>query len=56
MGRHRKRLYHPDLCLIVPHSVNLFYENIEVGIVRYYLREKQKKCFVTSMGCDRAEV
>ena len=23
--------YHPDLCLIVPHIVNIFYENIEVG-------------------------
>ena len=23
--------YHPDLCLIVPHSINSFYENIEVG-------------------------
>ena len=23
--------YHPDLCLIVPHSINTFFENIEVG-------------------------
>ena len=23
--------YHPDLCLIVPHSINVFYETIEVG-------------------------
>ena len=23
--------YHPELCLIVPHSINAFYETIEVG-------------------------
>ena len=23
--------YHPDLCLIVPHSINTFFENVEVG-------------------------
>lgn len=23
--------YHPDLCLIVPHSINAFFESIEVG-------------------------
>ena len=23
--------YHPDLCLIVPHSINAFYETLEVG-------------------------
>ena len=23
--------YHPDLCLIVPHSINTFFENIEAG-------------------------
>lgn len=25
------RLYHPELCLIVPHSINAFFEKIEIG-------------------------
>ena len=29
--RYGNKQYHPDLCLIVPHSINVFYETIEVG-------------------------
>ena len=29
--QHGNKQYHPDLCLIVPHSINTFFENVEVG-------------------------
>lgn len=35
--------YHPDLCLIVPHIVNTFYENIEVGKTSITYSKKTKK-------------
>lgn len=35
--------YHPDLCLIVPHSINTFYENIEVGKTSITYSNKTKK-------------
>ena len=35
--------YHPDLCLIVPHIVNIFYENIEVGKTSITYSKKTKK-------------
>lgn len=37
--------YHYNLCLIVPHSINTFYESIEVGktnITRSFIRKKYK--------------
>ena len=37
--------YHYNLCLIVPHSINTFYETIEVGktnITRSFMRKKYK--------------
>lgn len=37
------RQYHPDLCLIVPHIVNTFYENIEVGKTSITYSKKTKK-------------
>lgn len=35
--------YHPGLCLIVPHSINTFYENIEVGKTSITYSKKTKK-------------
>ncbi|NBK94411.1 hypothetical protein D5278_21185 [bacterium 1XD21-13] len=35
--------YHPSLCLIVPHSINTFYENIEVGKTSITYSKKTKK-------------
>lgn len=35
--------YHPNLCLIVPHIVNTFYENIEVGKTSITYSKKTKK-------------
>jgi hypothetical protein len=35
--------YHPELCLIVPHSINTFYENIEVGKTNITCNPKTKK-------------
>lgn len=35
--------YHPDLCLIVPHVVNTFYESIEVGKTSITYSKKTKK-------------
>lgn len=29
--KYGNKQYHPDLCLIVPHSINTFFESIEVG-------------------------
>ena len=37
--------YHPDLCLVVPHSINTFFENIEVGktnIIQSVITKKYK--------------
>lgn len=46
--------YHPDFCLIVPHSVNVFYENIEVGKTNISRNSKTDKYSVkvTDMGND----
>lgn len=35
--------YHPELCLIVPHSINAFYERIEVGKTNIVQNLKTKK-------------
>ena len=35
--------YHPNLCLIVPHSMNTFFENIEVGKTSITYNKKTKK-------------
>ena len=35
--------YHPDLCLIVPHSINTFYETIEVGKTNIKYNSKTHK-------------
>ena len=35
--------YHPDLCLIVPHSINAFFENIEVGKTNITYNSKTEK-------------
>lgn len=35
--------YHPEFCLIVPHSINTFYENIEVGKTNIKFNTKTRK-------------
>ena len=35
--------YHPALCLIVPHSINTFFENIEVGKTNITYNSKTEK-------------
>lgn len=35
--------YHPDLCLVVPHSINTFYETIEVGKTNIRYNSRRKK-------------
>jgi len=35
--------YHPDFCLIVPHSINTFYETIEVGKTNIKYNSKTHK-------------
>lgn len=39
--------YHPDLCLVVPHSINAFYESITVGKTNIKYNEKTGKYRVT---------
>lgn len=38
--------YHPDLCLVVPHSINVFFENIEVGKTNITYNSKTGKYVV----------
>lgn len=38
--------YHPDLCLIVPHSINVFFQNIEVGKTNITYNSKTGKYVV----------
>lgn len=35
--------YHPNLCLVVPHSINTFYETLEVGKTNIKYNSKTKK-------------
>lgn len=35
--------YHPNLCLVVPHSINTFYETLEVGKTNIKYSSKTKK-------------
>lgn len=41
--RYGNKQYHRDLSLIVPHSINSFYENIEVGKTSITYNKKTKK-------------
>ncbi|MBE7035837.1 MAG: hypothetical protein E7403_00925 [Ruminococcaceae bacterium] len=41
--KYGNKLYHPDLCLVVPHSINTFYETIEVGKTNITYNSKTKK-------------
>lgn len=45
--------YHPELCLIVPHSINVFYETIEVGKNNIKYSYKTKTYCVKV--CDKGE-
>lgn len=50
--KYGNKQYHPDLLLIVPHSINSFYENIEVGKtnITYSKRSKKYSVKVLDMG------
>lgn len=41
--KYGNKQYHPELCLIVPHSINTFYENIEVGKTNIKFNTRTKK-------------
>ena len=41
--KYGNKQYHWELCLIVPHSINSFYENIEVGKTSIAYNKKTKK-------------
>lgn len=41
--KYGNKQYHPDLCLIVPHSINTFYETLEVGKTNIRYNSRRKK-------------
>lgn len=45
--------YRPDLCLIVPHSINVFFENIEVGKTNITYNSKTGKYVVKITDCKK---
>ncbi len=45
--------YHPDLCLVVPHSINTFYETLEVGKTNIKYNSKTGKYRVVVIDKDR---
>ncbi len=45
--------YHPDLCLVVPHSVNTFYETLVVGKTNIKYNSKTRKYRVVVIDKDR---
>ena len=45
--------YHPDLCLVVPHNINVFYETIEVGKSNIAQNPLTKKYSVKVKSGDR---
>lgn len=50
--------YHPNFCLIVPHSINSFYETLEVGKTNITYSKKTKKYSVKVFNgkhCIRAK-
>ncbi len=47
--KYGNKQYHPDLCLIVPHSINTFYETLEVGKtnIKYNFKTQKYRVKVT---------
>lgn len=41
--KYGNKQYHPDFCLIVPHSINTFYETLEVGKTNIKYNSKTQK-------------